>query len=314
MRKSSLALFAVVLLPTVAGCAASPEPLSRKDKARLERAEYLLAQRTDADSLAAAGLMSRFEHPDLSLRRVAQATLKAPERADLAWLHIQLCLTDSTCDPQPLEMRLRAIDEKNGAGWLGAMARASKGGDEEAISTALAAISRSERVDTYWTPLIARLTRQLASTGALSLFEAESYVVGALAAIVIPAYQAVSNVCKGERLLRADVVEKCRGVANSFLNGDTGITEMIGAAIATRAWPENSAKWKEAAEARRIWDYRAKALGSLDVWHEAHASELLALNERYRREQDVMKGQLIAAGKNPNPPSVEAEPTQGRAP
>lgn len=313
MRNSSLLFFAVALLPII-GCAASPEPLAEDAKARMARAAELLTKRADADSQAAAGLLNTLNHPDQSLRQVAQATLKAPERADLAWLHMQLCLTDSTCDPEPLELRLRGLDEKNGAGWLGALARASKRGDEEAKSAALAAIGRSERVDTYWTTLIARLTRQVASTEVVSLFDAESYVIGALAGVAIPAYQAVSNACKGERLLRDDVVEVCRGVAKSFLNGDTGITEMIGVAIAKRAWPENSPKWMEAAEARRIWDYRAQSIGSLDVWNEKHASEQLALYEQHHREQDAMKAMLIAAGRSPNPPPIKSESAQVRSP
>jgi hypothetical protein len=301
MRNSPLIAFTAVLLPIIAGCATAAESQAEDINARMERAAGLLAQRTGADSQAAAGLLSVFRHPEQSLRLVAQATLQAPERSDLAWLHIQLCLTDTSCDPEPLEKLLRASDEKNGAGWFDELARASRRGDKGAESAALAAIGRSERVDFYWTTLVARLSRQVASTEVVSLIDAESHVIGALAGVAIPAYQAVSNACKGERLLRDDVVEVCRGIANSLLNGDTIITEMIGVAIARRAWPENAPKWMEANEARRIWDYRAQFADSFDVWHRNHVSEHLDLVEQHRREQDVYKAALIAMGKNPYP-------------
>jgi hypothetical protein len=314
MRNSSLILILMALLPIGVACAASSERSASNVEAQIGRAAEMLATRVDADSQAAAGLLNVFKQPEQSLRHVAQAALKAPERADLAWLHMQLCLTDSSCDPEPLEARLRALDERNGAGWLGALGRASKRGDDEASSVALTAIARSERVDTYWTTLIARLTRPVLNTEAVSLFDAETYVIGALAGVAIPAYQSVSNACKGERLMRDDVVEACRGVAKSFLNGDTGITEMIGVAIAQRAWPENSPKWKEAAEARRIWEYRAQTLGSPDTWSRTRASELLAMYERHNREQDVIRAMLIAMGRDPNPPPIMGETAQMRVP
>jgi len=304
MRNSCLLLLAAALLPVGVVPAASPEPTPEQVEARMGRAAEQLAKRADADSQAAAGLLRIFRQRDQALRQIAQATLKAPERADLAWLHIQLCPTDPDCDPEPLEARLRALDGKNGAGWLGALTRAGNRGDEEAKTAALAAIGRSERVDTYWTTLVARLTRQVASTEAASLSDTETYVIGALAAVAIPAYQAVSNACKGERLLRDDGVSICRGVAKSFMKGDTGIAEMVGVAIAKRAWPESSPDWTAADEARRTWDYRVRTAGSLDGWGEAHPSELLALHERHHREQDVMGAMLTAAGRNPDPPAV----------
>lgn len=316
MRNSSLLAFTAALLPVVASFAASPEPPAGDTTAGMARAAALLATRTDADSQAAAGLANLFTRRDEALRLVAQASIKAPERADLAWLNIQLCLMDTTCDPQPLERRLRDLDGKNGAGWMDELARASKRGDEDAKSAALAAIGRSERMDTYWTTLIVRLSRQIAGTEAVSLLYAESFVQGALAGVAIPAYQAISSACKGERLLRDEVVKVCRDVATALMNGDTAITELIGIAIALRAWPENSPKWLEAAQARRVWEYRFKSAGSVDAdaWSRTHASDHLALYEQHRREQDVLKAVLIASGRNPDPPPIKSEPAPVRSP
>jgi len=69
----------------------------------------------------------------------------APERADLVWLQAQVCEKLARCDPEPVERRLRALDPTNGAGWMGALARAYVAKDEETTDAAIAAIGRSDR-------------------------------------------------------------------------------------------------------------------------------------------------------------------------
>jgi hypothetical protein len=299
MRNAPLIVFAIALLPFLSGCVTSSDAQAEKDETRIERAADLLKNRTDADSLAAAGLLISVKHHDQSLRLVAEATADAPERSDLVWLHIQFCQAESGCDSEPLERRLRTLDAPNGAGWIGALTRANQANDEQAKSAALTAISRSERVDIYWTTLVARLSRATANTNAVSLTEAEISVIGILAAQAIPAYQVISNACKGEHLMHDDVVEVCRGIAGALLHGDTYITELTGIAIAKRVWPENSPQWLEATNARRTWEYRANFLSA---WNAAHTDEYLTLCAQNRREQDVYKAELVASGKNPNPP------------
>jgi hypothetical protein len=65
---------------------------------------------------------------------------------------------------------------------MGALARANSSKDDEARDVTLAAIGHSDRVDIYWTTLIARLTRAIEQTKTISLFEAEVLVIGLLAA------------------------------------------------------------------------------------------------------------------------------------
>lgn len=303
MRSLVLSAFAISLLQFSSGRAASPDDAqTAKMEMRMGHAADLLESRHDADSLAAAGLLTSVSDRDRSLRLIEKATAVAPERADLVWLQIQVCQEDLACDPDPIEQRLRSLDARNGAGWMGSLSRADKGNDVQAKSAALAAISRSERLDIYWTALVARLTRATAQTEVVSLTEAEIYVIGILAAEAIPAYQVLSNACRGERLNRDDVVEVCRGIANALQNGDTYITEIVGVAIAKRVWPENSPQWMGATEAHRSWDYRAKYLRQSDAWGAAHTDEYLSLCAQNRREQDVYKAELIASGQNPDPP------------
>jgi hypothetical protein len=300
-RASKVVIACTALAAVVALAMLAPLRATATAEKRMYRAAELLAQRTDADSLAAAGSLIAFKHREQGLELVARASLAAPERADLVWLHIQLCDAVASCDTEPLEVRLRILDERNGAGWLGALARASKRGDEEAKSAAMVAIGRSGRVDIYWTALIARLSPQVASTKALSLPEAVISVMGALAAEVTPGLRDMSDACKPERLTQGDVVEACRGIANSLLNGDTILIESLGTSFASRVWPENSAKRVEAAGVQRILDHRMRTVGLSEAWFRDHASDFLDLNEQHRREQDVIRAVLIASGKNPDP-------------
>ena len=263
-----------------------------------------LAKRTDADSLAAAGLLSSQGHRDQSLALFDRAVAASPARVELVWLQAQNCQGAPPCDPEPMERRLRELDPSNGAGWLGALARADSH-DTEATDAALAALSRSQRVDVYWTTLIAGLSRAVAQTKTMSLSEAEVVIIGLLASEVLPAYSVTSNACKGERLQRVEVIEICRGVAKAFEQSDTYVTEMIGVAIAKRVWPEQSVEWRAASDARQVFEYRSKVSAKLenDLTNARAAEAYLALCRQNRREQDVDRALLIRAGLRPDPPA-----------
>lgn len=274
-----------------------------KTNRHIDQAIAALAQRTDADSLAAAGIMSIDNHGAQSLSLLTRAVAAAPERPDLVWLQSLRCGQVSSCDPLPIEQRLRELDPTNGAGWWGAIARAGAVHDTEQLDAALTAISRSARVDIYWTTLIAHLSRAVADTKRMSVEEAEVTIIGYLAAQAIPAYQYLSKGCKDERLQQPGVTEICRGVAKALQNGDTYITEMIGVAVAKRVWPEDSAERKAADEQRRVYDYRSNLYQKLEQRALTHPDEYLTLCEQNRRESDLFAAQLAAAGYDPNPPA-----------
>jgi hypothetical protein len=302
-RSATLTVLSAYILLLVCSACASSDALIAKAQKHTDQTIAALSQMTDADSLAAAGLMSIGNHGDQSLRFLALATAATPDRADLLWLRAMRCAQLPPCDPKPIEQRLRELDPTNGAGWWAAMARAGVTHDSEGTDTALAAISRSQRVDIYWTTLIAHLSRAVANTKNRSLQESEVAVIGYLAAEAIPPYQNISTSCKGDRLQQPGVTEICRRVAKALQNGDTYITEMIGVAIAKRVWPEDSPEWKAAAEEHRVYEYRAKFFMKLSERGTKHAEEYLALCSQNRREQDVFAAQLTAAGYVPNPPA-----------
>lgn len=295
-------LSACALFLLFSTCALGAAQQSTAEK-HVDQAIAALEKRTDVDSLAAAGLMSVNNRAHQSLPLLTRAVDAAPDRPDLVWLQSLRCAQVPSCDPLVIERHLRELDHANGAGWWGAMARAGAAHDTEGIDTALTAISHSERVDIYWTTLIAHLSRAVSGTKKMSVEEAEVTIIGYLAAQAIPAYQYVSNGCKGDRLQQPDVTEVCRGVAKALQNGDTYVTEMIGVAIAKRVWPEDSAEWKAAAEQRRVYDYRSKLYQKLEQRALTHPNEYLTLCDQNHRESALFAAELTAAGYDPNPPA-----------
>jgi hypothetical protein len=268
----------------------------------IEQSIAALKRMTDADSLAAAGLLSVGKHNDESLPLIERAIAAAPGRTDLIRLQAEVCAKVGSCDLVSIQSRLREVDPSNAAGWVGVLVRANSSNDEEAKDAALVAIGHSDRFDIYWTVLTSRLSEAVIQVHKMSPQEAVVTVVGHQAAEPIPGYEAAAGACKGDRLQRAAVNEACRGVARAFQQGDTYLTEMIGVAIAMSVWPEDSPEWQAAAEARRVYDYRSKLWLKLDVEDSAHTEKYLVLCSKYRREQDLWLAQIIAAGWNPNPP------------
>jgi hypothetical protein len=107
-RRLAIYIFtAIAVVPLVSACLLSPKSRAAAAEARIAHAVDVLKMRTDADSLAAAGLLTLQKHPDQSLVLITRATIAAPERADLLWLHISMCRPGTSCDPVPLELRLR---------------------------------------------------------------------------------------------------------------------------------------------------------------------------------------------------------------
>jgi hypothetical protein len=281
---------------------------------QLAAARTVLERRSDADSLAAAGLSRTVGGNSVAaLSLLSRATALAPERADLAWLELQLCRNVPACDADAKSARLRALDPANGAAWFAAVTRASAANEEAPKLTVLSAMAHAQRVDIYWNTRIVHLTRALADTHKIPLQEALVGLVGVLAAQGVPAYSATSNLCKGDRLSNADVLEDCRGVAMALEQGDTAITQMIGLSIAKRVWPVDSPEWNAAAEARRVSSYRLTLTSKSEfaALSDSHsAARYLELCAQYRREQDVLRAELIDEGQSPDPPPDWVPATQ----
>src|ERR1700733_6180547 len=80
----------LLLMLVVAGCIASDQEHVANPDRQLERLVRLLSTKSDADSLAAAGLLSIGKHADESNALLTRAVAAAPERPYLVWLQAQI--------------------------------------------------------------------------------------------------------------------------------------------------------------------------------------------------------------------------------
>jgi hypothetical protein len=290
------------------GCATDGVRQQAAYDRKIQRTEQLLIAAGDADSLAAAAMLSVGPtfNPVQRLTLIARAVSEAPDRPDLVWLNVRLCTQVDSCNPEPLEAQLRALDPDNGAAWFDSIGRAGRRNDVVAVRKDLAAIATSRRFDTYWNATIVHITNAILKTHTMDLPTALVATIGVASAMAIPAYQTIVNACKGDPLQDPDVLSTCRQVSTVMRGGDTYLTEMIGIAIAKRTWPEGSPTYVDAIGAKRVAHYRMDVDGKLSLHRflsSEYASKRLQLMMEKKTEQEVNLAEILNAKLNPNPPS-----------
>jgi hypothetical protein len=288
-----IGLFSAVL----AGCA--EDPLTRT----ANRAQTPMLAAGDPDSLAAAGIVSRHATDEERLALVGRASAAAPNRKDLAFLHLQLCVGVASCDVTPIEAQLHALDPGNAAAWSGSLARAAKADDPARIDAILTSMASGERFDTYWNALVAHTASAMIRTGVISGPTATVTATEVVAAHVLP-YQPIANGCSGKTLEQPAMLDTCRRLATVLRHGDTYLTEIFGETLAMRLWPKGSPENRDAAEARRVAHYRMDIENShADRFMGAEGSQrYLQLLASHRTEQDVWLADIAASGRSPDPP------------
>jgi hypothetical protein len=306
----------------IAACTASCNPVVRSDNVELQalaaQSERLPRDSADhlrgsvnPDALAAAALFSQRDDSAAALALIERASAMRPGDPDLAWLQAAFCGDVKECDPAPLEARFRSLDPDNALGWIGAIDRAYEANDQVALESSLSQAATLPVVDTRYTTSVARYSVAAVLDGKLSLKDALLIVAGELAGPALPRLVGVARSCGKEQLSMPARLEACRALARSMMEGDTVLVEMVGVAIAKRAWPEGSEEWKEAASARRIYTYRSRMLRDHvddDLETEEDARAYLALLQSYPREQDLLAAQLAANAIEPMPPPDWKEP------
>src|SRR3954470_21001910 len=115
-------LILLVALSIGAGCSSAPAKAPQPKP-------HTSKQNADAWALAAVEAMQIRGDAALALANAQRAGQAEPQRADLTWLWISLCLRAQGCSPEQLESRLRSLDPGNGAVWLAPLARAQAEGD-----------------------------------------------------------------------------------------------------------------------------------------------------------------------------------------
>jgi hypothetical protein len=297
------------------GCASDDVRQQAARDREAQHLDQLLIAAGDADSLAAAALLSLGStvNPGHRLTLMARAVSEAPDRPDLVWLDLRLCTQVGSCDPEPLEAQLRALDPENGAAWFDSIARAEKLNDAVAKRKDLAALATSTRFDLYWNTTIVHLTNAILRTHTMDLRSA-FWTIAGMSSATIPAYQTVLNACKGDSLRDPDVLGDCRRISTVLRAGDTYLTEMIGVALAKRTWPEGTPEYVSAVGAKRVAHYRMDAdekFGLHHLYSAGYAAKRLGLMTSKRTEQEVILAEMSNARLNPDPPPGWIDPRSG---
>ena len=104
-RRAPRLVLAIMLAPILSGCVGTTEREERRQQRTIERGAAVLSSRTDADSLAAAGVLLLEKKPKIAAALITRATTVDSERADLFWLQAQTCESTKACDPEPAAAR-----------------------------------------------------------------------------------------------------------------------------------------------------------------------------------------------------------------
>ena len=243
-----------------------------------------------------------------ALAAIARANLIAPNRPELAWLHVRICAVSPGCEAEPLEARLRKLAPDNGIVWLGALARAQGRHDKRVEDQVLEAMSRAQRFDLYWTSLVWRLSTARGArtpppttpnTPFQPLTQALDKTTGALSTAVVPAFQPLSTACALDRTQDPATRTRCERIAQAMQSSDTTLVEAIGIGIAQRLATPASPAATVLEERAATLSYRTQAAGAVvrsQVEREKFSTQMIELMKKLPREQDVSVAILRWAG------------------
>lgn len=264
-----------------------------------------------ADELAANALnMWARDGGDASraLSQMQKAVQAAPQRAELVWLYLRICLDAPGCEAEPIEAQLRKLDPGSGAVWLGPLARAQARRDTRTEEQILEAMSKAAHFNVYWTTLIARLTPPVSRTPAATvasqaaptpLTNALNATVGWLSRISIPAFKPLSTACDEQHVRDPATRVRCEAIAQALLKSDTNLAEGLGLGIGQRLVVPSTGASMQLVDKVNILSYQSQAAGTVvaaQVEKDKFSEQMLKLMAQLKREQEVSKAILRWAG------------------
>ncbi|HYM35363.1 MAG TPA: hypothetical protein VET48_08210, partial [Steroidobacteraceae bacterium] len=281
----------------------------------LKRIVDELATRDDPNSLVAAALLYTADGPldktnfrQHLLKYLQRAAALAPRDASIQALTSMACETTPGCNPSPYEKTLRAIDPKNALGWYGAFLQAAQDKDHDAVVSALASMSATERFDWHWNENISHVVDAFESTrvpppGSLTsanlpiLRNAVAVnAIGVWAALATPPFAPLTNNCKSDDL---NIVAYCTKIGAALEHGDNLLVASIGLAIekniAAAETPEAARITEAQRQLRWLMNGQAQFSGmNMDEW--------LRLLKENHSEMDAIRSLLVAHGMPATPP------------
>ncbi len=263
----------------------------------------------NADELAGDALQALIEgDAQRALASIARANLIAPNRPDVAWLHVRVCMLTPGCAAEPIEARFRKLAPENGVVWLGQLTRAQARHDRRIEDQILEAMSRAERFDLYWTGLVWRLsevryknTPALGTPSAppLPLTAALDNTTEAMSSAVVPAFKPLNTSCGLARVQEGATRARCDRIAQAMQRSDTTLVEGLGLGMAQRLATPASPEAVVLEERATTLSYRSQAAGAVvrsQVERDKFSAQMIELMKKLPREQDVSLAILRWAG------------------
>lgn len=291
-----------LLAVLLAACAGSPT--------QQPAAPIVATSSGNADQLAANALNMWAGGGDGSrvLAQIDKAVQSAPQRAELVWLQLRICMDVPGCEPQPIEAQLRGLDPDSGVVWLGPLARAQARRDARAEEQILDVMSKAAHFNIYWTTLIARLTPPVSRTPAATsiaqpaptpLTNALNATIGWLSSLAIPVFTPLSTACDEQHVREPATRMRCELIAQTLQKSDTNLAEGLGLGIAQRLVVPNSGASMQLIDKVNTLRYQNQASGAVvaaQVEKDKFSEQMLKLMAQLKREQEVSKAILRWAG------------------
>lgn len=302
---SSTSLLCVLAL---AGCAHAKGDGTDADVFRAERTrqvEVLVAHPTPTNLAAAAFLV---ESGDLIGRRplelIAQAEALAPQRAELAWVHLAICERLKCEAKEQIEVHLQEIDADNGFVWVADLEHAQSSGSVVAVTAAIARIGASPRMTFYWNQLEVMMVDALAvASPSQSLATRGTEAIGVLAAQAIPPLQPMSKACRLEQLSLPGRRAACEALVARMEQSSTVLTQSLAISMQERWWPAGSPQREVLRAKRRRLDYLMTTSSRIRWWRmNRDMAVRIDAARTTDREEDVELAIIKLFGLPPEPP------------
>lgn len=286
-----------------------------------------LSRRAEPDALATAAMLydSVNEHEN-ALKKVRAAARLAPERADLAWLELQLCTQSNDCATDAPTRRLLALDPMNGAAFMHQLDETGNQAQAH-IDAVLLRISQTERIDFYWNRLVIAANDTLARSdfmrgdSSAGSYSPTEHAVGMVVAVALPGFNRITTSCSMERAVDSTRRDVCLRIARALQRGDTIMAEALGMVIEERSWPlgsDEAAAAHERRESLRSWQGEQRKLESSESEWTSRVVAALRTHRTEREAGDAVLAQYRAEGhtapsENRAPPAVDRRPSTSEA-
>lgn len=307
-------LIALLCMLTLAGCAyarrSGADPQSFRDELNRE-AGVLIAHATPSDLGAAALLLAPY---DSNARRpldlIERAQALAPQRPDLAWVHLEICERFKCEALAQIAAQLQALDPNNGFAWAPSLERVPPS-DSGRVTTVIARIGAAPRMMIYWNRLEVMMVDALAvATPSEDLATRGIQAIGVLAAVQpVSLLQAIVRACQLEQIDLPGRRAACEATVARMEQSDVVLTQSLALTLQERWSSAGSSRRAVLRAKRRRLDYLITMSSRIRWWRMNHDMAVRIDAARSTdREEDVARAVIKSLDLPAEPPADWKDP------